>query len=295
MTSSFAGTYFIDPLSDSLGFQISGTIEAKTGGTLTVGDIDIYTPDGRLIGNGDADGAGNYNATIANYPNNIGNLYFIVTEDGSEPYYTIKNVTGAGTYDLQYEGPDITISGDTGDGEAVQARLELGGTTWVYLGGLSIGGPYSITVPHQGSDLVRVYSQKRDAYNNVIRYYSPTKFISSATENLLFAGGSTGDPQTWESDISWNEASRTLTFSAAGNATMYYIAFWAGEYPLLKCMVEETTLTVPQDISLDGLDEIDIKPYWSDGVMHTDFMPWGAVWGTEIDYSSLYVAHFLGV
>ena len=296
VTSSFTGTYFIDPLSDSLAFQISGTIETKTGGTLTAGDVDIYTSDGRLVGNGDADGAGNYNATVANYPNNIGNLYFVVSEDGiDDPYYTIKNVTGAGTYDLQYDGSDITISGDTGDAEQVQARLELGGTTWVYIGGLSIGGPYSITVPHQGSDVVRMYSQKRDANSNTYRHYSQTKFTSSATENLMFAGGSTVDPQTWESNISWSEESRTLTFNAAGNSTMYYIAFWDGEYPLLKCMVEDNTLIVPQDIDLNGLDEIDIKPYWSDGVMHTDFMPWGAVWGTEIDYSNLYVAHFLGV
>jgi hypothetical protein len=288
------GTYYLDPLSDSLAFQVSGSVQTKSGESLIAGDIDIYTRKGRLVGDGDADGNGSYTASIAKYPNNLGNLYFIVKEDGGDLYYTMKNVTGSGIYDLYYDGTDITISGDTGDGEQIQAMLELGMNTWIYLGSESISGTYSITVPHRESNSVRVFCRKDDEYNNTYWYYSPKWFTSSAIENFQFSDGSTVDPVNWNSNISWDGSSRTLSFDNTDNATMYAVDFWAGEYPLLKCMIEGTTLTVPMSVDLTGLDEIDIKPYWTDGLMRTNFTWDRVATGTVIEYGNLYTQHFLG-
>ena len=289
VTRSFVGPYFVEPLDDSLAFSISGTVKTKDGADLTSGSIIVLTPDGRIVGSGIPNGAGNYTGSIADYPNNRGELYFAIVESFGDTYYTVRNVTGSGTYDLSYEGTDITITGEAGSAETVYAKLQLGGVFFVSLEQVSPASPYTIDVPHRGSDTIRLSSSKTDAYSNDYRYYSPTLFTVSSTEELAFAMGSTVNPQSWDSDLSWDKDSRTLTWNAAGNASMYDIQFNSSsrEMSLLIASVDGTSLTVPQDIDIAELSDIYITPTWTQGTGNTALTPWSALSGTTIRYGNL--------
>jgi hypothetical protein len=295
VTGSFTHTMFLWPVSEPDYFYISGEVVDKEGGAFGSGEISIYSADGRRVGQGSV--GDSYNGYICDYPNNRGNLYFIVSEAEGDTYYTVKNVTGEGTYDLLYDGTDITLSGDAGDADEGYALLQLGEELYTIGWFSPVESAYSVTVPHRGTDAIRLIIYKQDIQENDFTHLAAETFTATASADLAFASGSTVDPSVWNHELSWNEGTRTLTWNAAGNATCYEIEFFtAASENLATVFLEGTSFIVPSYIDLTGLDHISIIPTWSQVNQAEVFMRTStrSAVGTNIYYLNLQDTIYVG-
>ncbi|MBN2325021.1 MAG: hypothetical protein JXQ30_14925 [Spirochaetes bacterium] len=295
VTGSFTHTMFLWPDSEPDYFYISGDVVDKEGGAFGSGEISIYSADGRRVGQGSV--GDSYNGYVCDYPNNRGNLYFIVSKDDVDTYYTVKNVTGEGVYDLSYDGTDITLSGDAGDADWGYALLQLGEELYTIGWFSPVESAYSVTVPHRGTDAIRLIIYKQDIQENDFTHLAAETFTETASADLAFASGSTVDPSVWNHELSWNEGTRTLTWNEAGNATCYEIEFLTAAYEILaQGFLEGNSFTVPSYIDLTGLDHISIIPTWSQVNQAEVFMRTStrAAVGTSIYYLNLKYTIYIG-
>jgi hypothetical protein len=295
VTGSFTHTMFLWPDTGPDYFDISGDVVDKEGGAFGSGEISIYSADGRRIGQGSV--GDSYTGWIFDYPNNRGNLYFIVSEADGDTYYTVKNVTGEGVYDLSYDGTDITISGDAGDADEGYALLQLGEELYTIGWFSPVESAYSVAAPHRGTDTIRLVIYKQDIQENDFTHLSAETFTETASADLAFASGSTVDPSVWNHELSWNDGTRTLTWNEAGNATSYQIEFFtAAPETLAQVFLEGTSFTVPSYIDLTGLDHISIIPSWSQVNQAEAFIRTSkrTVVGTDIYYLNLKDTIYVG-
>jgi hypothetical protein len=287
--SNFQRTLFLDPLSLPTAFSINGSVEDKNASPLDSGDIEIFTADGRNVGERTVT-TGTYSASVYD----TGNLYIFVEDwTGGDNYYTIVNITGAGTYNLSYDGTDLSFDGDASDADWLDHYLVLG-EELIWWGYSTLSSPFSISLAHQGSDVIRLGCSKEDSYlpdPNFFEYISPTQHTAGASNlSLTFSTDSTVDPASWTSGLNWDSDTRTLTWNAAGNATGYLIEF---EKPLgvelVTVYTDGTSLTLPADIDLTGHSSTFITPVWSNGYSHqmSDLFPASMIAETFISYENL--------
>jgi ligand-binding sensor domain-containing protein len=266
---------------------ISGTLNAKGGGTISNGSIEIFTDDGREIGSGYATGAGGYEGGVLS----TGNLYFIVTDyDTGEVYYAVENVSGPGTYNISPPSvPDVTLSGSAPAGTEVVAHLLLG-EEFVELESQDVqAGSFSFAIPIQGSDIVRLECFFEDADGNDWTYYDPTEYTASVSGigySTVFSGVSV--PDTWTSNLAWDDLNAILTWDSADDISFdvscYEIEFVSTDLEIvLNAIIEDTGVRnqIETPFGAGDLFIASILPVYSEGYIE-GFMPAQEAAGVQI-------------
>jgi hypothetical protein len=257
---------------------IYGTLNAKSVGTISNGDIEICTSDGREVGWAYAtgDGFGGYEGGIMT----TGELYFIVHDhDTGENYYTVISVSGSAPFNIDISPPgvgDITLSGTADAGSEVVAHLLLGEEFVEF--GSQPGDSFSFAIPLQGSDVVRLDCYLEDADGNDWTYYDPTEYTASTSGidySSVFSGVSI--PSSWTSGLAWDDATTTLSWNSASGATFYQIEFVDTSLNSSLYAIIEDTAAVNQMVTqpMLGSGELflaSILPVYSDGYIE-GFMP----------------------
>jgi hypothetical protein len=280
LTEDLSRTIPIEPDEANLPpvMDISGTLNAKGGGTILSGSIAIFTDDGREIGGGYATGMGNYAGGVMT----TGDLYFVVDDyDTGENYYTIFNVSGSGTYNI---GPpvvgDITLEGSAPAGTEVGAYLLLG-EEFVELGSQDVqAGSFSFDIPLQGSDVIRLDCFFEDADGNDWTYYDPTEYTASVSGidyTTVFSGVLV--PSTWTSNLAWDDVNAILTWDSADDISFdvscYEIEFVSTNLEVvLNAIIEDTGVgnQIETPFGSGELFMASILPVYSEGYIE-GFMP----------------------
>jgi len=263
---SFTRTLILEPMPampDSRGTAaITGSVETKTGvGTIASGMIEIYSSDGRMLNTGPISiSDGTYSGTVYD----TGTLYFLVYDIGTgEIYYTTAAVTESDTYDLAYDGADITLAGDVSDtAYEVFAYLVLG-EELVELNSVELESPFSIDVPHRGTDRIMLMAEGGDP-EGLVYCFSEGYSAAASGIDLSFASGSTV-PAEWDSGFDMT-GPRTFSWNAAGNANGYYLEIeGVEEGGILFAFVEGTSLTIDESIGLAWIEGASITPIRTEG------------------------------
>jgi len=264
--AGFVKTFLLAPVNQPPAqATISGTAYQKGGGrpTISSGSVLVYSAAGfELNGTGITDGA--YSVDLP-----LGTFTFVVC-DGSTSicYYAVVPVTGTATVDLSYDGAsDITLTGNPGGATDVHAALKLG-ERLIDLAAASVQLDFTVVVPHLGQDVIRLYSEKRpDAFYRYVLAQDLTQDRSGLS--LAFATGSTV-PLPWAHNVAWDDGTRTLSWSPAGNA-VYVIAFLVGRSQI-TAMVQGASFTVPAAFDISSFSSVRVIPVWADGPL-ADLVP----------------------
>jgi len=254
---------------------IYGTLNAKSGGTIANGHIEIYTSDGREVGGGYATGAGEYQGGIMT----TGDLYFIVHDyNTGEDYYTVVDVSGSAPFNIDISPTgvgDITLSGTAPTDSEVAAYLLLGEEFVEF--GSQPWDSFSFAIPLQGSDVVRLECYFEDVAGNDWSYYDPTEYTITTPGidySSVFSG--VAIPSSWTSGLAWNDATTTLSWNSASGATFYEIEFVDTSLDSsLNAIIEDAAANqiVTQPILGSGeLFLASILPVYTDGYIE-GFMP----------------------
>jgi hypothetical protein len=258
--SSFSRTVILEPMPDSpAGYAIGGSVAG-----IDDGYMEVYSSDGRNLSLGEIDITdGSYEGTVYD----TGVLYFVI-HDGSTGgevlYYTTVEVAGDDEYNIAYDGTDITLAGDVSDtaGEVV-AYLTFG-EELIELNYVNLGSPFSIEVPHIGTDEIRLMAKGND-YEGHILCYSGGYSAAASGIDLSFAGGSTV-PAEWDSGFGMT-GPQTFSWNAAGNADAYMVQIvGVGDGTgVLLAFVEGTSLTIDESIDLSSIEVAIIIPMRTEG------------------------------
>ena len=285
-SGSVSRTLILEPLSGPPeGYEISGTVSG-----IQWGNITVYSSDGRMVGD-DSIGIFEYEYSTTVY--DTGFLYFIVYNDVTGEWsYMTAEVTGAGEYDLAYDGADITLAGDVSDtADSVGAWLVLG-EELVWLNSVDLESPFSIVVPHRGTDEIMLVSSGGDEEGPVWRHSGG--FTASASGiDLSFASGSTV-PAEWDSGLNMT-GPRTFSWNAAGNANAYRMDILGvgGGRETLIAFIEGTSLTIDESIDLSSIVGASITPIRTEGFIgnigqpQIHFVPASLLGGTTKYYMAV--------
>jgi hypothetical protein len=185
-------------------------------------------------------------------------------------YYTTVEVAGDGEYNIAYDGTAITLAGDVSDtaGEVV-AYLTLG-EELIELNYLNLDSPFSIEVPHIGTDEIRLMAKGDDDEGHILCYSGGYSAAASGID-LSFAGGSIV-PAEWDSGFGMT-GPQTFSWNAAGNVDAYMVQIvGVGDGGVLLAFVEGTSLTIDENIDLSSIEVAIIIPMRTEGYVGIPIM-----------------------
>ena len=148
---------------------------------------------------------------------------------------------------------------------AVQAYLVLG-EELITLNYVNVESPFSIDVPHRGTDEIRLMVrgyELRDTY----RRYSGSFTADTSDIDLAFSTAGTV-PSEWDSGLDMT-GPRTFSWNPAGNANAYRLDILGvgdGEGALIA-YIEGTSLTIDGSIDLSSIVGASITPIWTEGYL----------------------------